>query len=251
MTASTQLFEGVDDEFEQTEKKHKIPTQQLWHEHLGHPGQDKSKVIMKSLGGECTKGLDPDTALTCEQCIQSKSTVVRMGKGSGERASAPLDLIHVDLIIDTSHATEHTCMLVLVNDHSKCIYTQPLLHKSHVFAQLKKIVVFLETQTGRRLKAIRCDQGTEWRSHEALEWSKGKGIEWQTTTVSWGWRYAQEGLDSYEGTMHSNCELGQRRVLTELSKIGRIEGSMTELLRDRQKQSLTTELIGISSIKLI
>ncbi|CCF47962.1 hypothetical protein NDA11_001609 [Ustilago hordei] len=71
MTATTQLFKGVDDEFKQSEKKSRIHTQQLWHKRLGHPGRDKSKVIMKSLGGECAKGLDPDTALTCEQCVSS------------------------------------------------------------------------------------------------------------------------------------------------------------------------------------
>ena len=49
-----------------------------------------------------------------------------MGKGSGERAVGPLDLIHVDLIIDSSHMTEYTCTLVLVDDHSKYVYAQPL-----------------------------------------------------------------------------------------------------------------------------
>ncbi|CCF54874.1 uncharacterized protein UHO2_02201 [Ustilago hordei] len=93
--------------------------QQLWHEHLGHPGQDKARVIVKKLADQMTMEMDPDTALTCEQCIQSKSTIAQMGQGSGERATAPLDLVHIDLIIDLLHATEHTCMLVLVDDHSK------------------------------------------------------------------------------------------------------------------------------------
>ena len=71
----------------------------------------------------------PASCASCPmtQCIRSKSTVARMGKGSGNRACAPLDLIHVDLIINASHVTEHTCMLVLVDNHSKYIYAQPLL----------------------------------------------------------------------------------------------------------------------------
>ena len=77
-----------------------------------------------------------------------------MTQGSGERATAPLDLVHIDLIIDLSHATEHTCMLVLVDDHSKYVYVQPLLHKNQAFTQLKRIVSFLETQMGRNLKVI-------------------------------------------------------------------------------------------------
>ncbi|KAJ1045346.1 hypothetical protein NDA10_007619 [Ustilago hordei] len=85
------------------------------------------------------------------------------------------------LMIDTSHATEHTCILVLVNDYSKYVYVQPLVWKSQAFMQLKRAVTYLKTQMNRSLKAIRSDQGGEWKSHEALEWSQDKGIEWQTT----------------------------------------------------------------------
>ena len=190
MTISTPLFEGVDEEFELANRRPKISTKQLWHERLGHPGRDKSRAIIDKLKGEPVIALDPDTALTCEQCIQSKSTVTQMGRGSGERAVRPLDLIHIDLIIDSSHVTEYTCTLVLVDDYSKYVHVQPLLRKSHAFMQLKRIVSFLETQTDRKLKAIQSDQGTEWKSNEALEWSLSKGIEWQTTV---GYNSRQNG----------------------------------------------------------
>ncbi|SYW86759.1 uncharacterized protein UHO2_05383 [Ustilago hordei] len=154
MTTSTPLFEGVDEEFELADRRPKISTRQLWHERLGHPGRDKSRVIVDKLKGEPVAALDPDTALICEQCIWSKSTAARMGRGSGETAVGPLDLIHIDLIIDSSHVTEYTCTLVLVDDHSKYVHAQPLLRKSHAFTQLKRTVSFLETQMGRKLKAI-------------------------------------------------------------------------------------------------
>ncbi|SOV08056.1 uncharacterized protein UDID_17272 [Ustilago sp. UG-2017a] len=168
MAASTPLFEGVDKEFELAEWRTKVSTKQLWHERLGHPGRDKSRAIINKLRGEPVEALDPNTALTCEPCIQSKSMVARMGQGSG--SAGPLDLIHIDLIIDSSYVTEYTCILVLVDDYS-----------NHAFVQLKRIVSFLETQMDRTLKAIRSDQGTERRNNEALEWTLGKGIEWQTT----------------------------------------------------------------------
>ncbi|SOV02936.1 uncharacterized protein UDID_18083 [Ustilago sp. UG-2017a] len=190
MTTSTPLFEGVDEEFELADRRPKISTRQLWHERLGHPGRDKSRAIVDRLKGEPVAALDPDTALICEQCIRSKSMAARMGRGSGETAAGPLDLIHINLIIDSSRVTEYTCTLVLVDDHSKYVHAQPLLRKSHAFTQLKRTVSFLETQTGRKLKAIRSDQGTEWKSNEALEWSLEKGIEWQTTV---GYNSRQNG----------------------------------------------------------
>ena len=190
MAASTPLFEGVDEEFKPAKQRVKISTKQLWHERLGHPGRDKSRAIIEKLKGEPVVALDPNTALTCEPCMQSKSMVARMGQGSGERATGPLDLIHIDLIIDSSHVTEYTCILVLVDDHSKYVHVQPLQRKGHAFVQLKRIISFLETQTDRTVKAIRSDQGTEWRTNEALEWTLAKGIEWQTTV---GYNSRQNG----------------------------------------------------------
>ncbi|SAM76251.1 uncharacterized protein UBRO_20518 [Ustilago bromivora] len=147
MTASAPLLEGVDEEFEQTKSKLDISKQQIWHKRLGHPGRAKSRAILHKLEGEHIVDLDPDTALTCEQCIQSK---------------------------------KYTCTLVLVDDHSKYVYVQPILQKGHASTQLKRIITFLETQTGRKLKAICSDQGTEWKSNDALEWTHSKGVEWQT-----------------------------------------------------------------------
>ncbi|SYW81311.1 uncharacterized protein UHO2_07390 [Ustilago hordei] len=161
MATSAPLFEGVDEEFEHIENEPKVSKQQLWHERLGHPGRDKAKAITSKLKDKHTMKLDPNTALTCEQCVRSKSTSARMGKGSGKRAVGPLDLIHVDLIIDSSHVTEYTCTLVLVDDHSKYVYAQPLTRKR-----------------------------TEWKSNDALEWSLEKGIEWQTTV---GYNSKQNG----------------------------------------------------------
>ncbi|SOV02022.1 uncharacterized protein UDID_18936 [Ustilago sp. UG-2017a] len=219
MAASTPLFEGVDEEFEPAKQRVKFSTKQLWHERLGHPGRDKLRLIIEKLKGEPVVALDPNTALTCEPCMQSKSTVARMGQGSGERATGPLDLIHIDLIIDSSHITEYTCILVLVDDHSKYVHVQPLQRKGHTFVQLKRIISFLETQTDRTVKAIRSDQGTEWRTNEALEWTLAKGIEWQTTV---GYNSRQNGR-----VEQMNRSLGEKMrtllIQRDLSGVSRLK----------------------------
>ena len=79
MTTSTLLVEGVDEEFELADRRPKISTRQLWHECLGHPGRDKSRAIADKLKGKPVAALDPDTALTCEQCMQFKSMATWMG----------------------------------------------------------------------------------------------------------------------------------------------------------------------------
>ncbi|SOV03879.1 uncharacterized protein UDID_19349 [Ustilago sp. UG-2017a] len=157
MITSASLFEGVDEDFEHIENKVKISKQQLWHEHLGHPGRDKTRAIINHLKGDHPANLNPNAALTCEHCIRAKSMAARMGQGGGERSVSLLDLIHIDLIVDSLHATEYMCTWVLIDDHSKYVYA------------------------GKSLKAIRSDQGTEWRSNDAHEWAHDKGIEWQMT----------------------------------------------------------------------
>ncbi|SAM80035.1 uncharacterized protein UBRO_20015 [Ustilago bromivora] len=62
--------------------------------------------------------------------------------------------------------------------------------------------------------------------------------------LSWDRMDAQEELDSYEETMCNNRGSGRRRVLTEFSEIGRIEGSMTELIGISRNKVLLQSSVG-------
>ncbi|SAM85954.1 uncharacterized protein UBRO_20944 [Ustilago bromivora] len=64
------------------------------------------------------------------------------------------------------------------------------------------------------------------------------------TLLSWDRMNAQEELESYEETMRSDCGSGKERVLTELSEIDRIEGSMTELVGISRSKVLLQSLSG-------
>ncbi|KAJ1591495.1 hypothetical protein NDA12_000191 [Ustilago hordei] len=116
---------SIDEEFELVNQRQKISTRQLWHEHLGHPGRDKSRVIIDKLKGEPVAALDPDTALTY-----------------------------------SSHVTEYTCTLVLVDNYSN----------------------FIPRDTDRQeAESYPIRSRNQMESNEALEWLLEKGIEWQTT----------------------------------------------------------------------
>ena len=181
LVASPDLFMGVEENFASAERKPKLTATELWHERLGHPGRDKTRKLLQLLKNERDIKLDAETPTNCAGCIQAKSTKARHGAGSGERADAPLDLVHIDLIIDSSRETEFTCTLVAVDDYSKYVYVQPLVSKADAFLELQRMVSFLELQTGRQLKALRSDQGSEWTKAEARIWARDKGILWQMT----------------------------------------------------------------------
>lgn len=113
--------------------------------------------------------------------VSAKGTRARMGKGSGDRAKAPLELIHADLITDVSGETEIEHTLVIVDDFSGYVHAQPLSRKSDALEALQNWVTLMENQTGHKLKAIRTDNGGEWASNIAINWKTAEGFLWQKT----------------------------------------------------------------------
>ena len=69
--------------------------------------------------------------------------------------------------------------------------------------------------------------------------------------MSWGRRYAQEGLFSYGETMHNIHGSGKRRAPTEFSEIGSTNCSMTELVRISKNKAFTTKFSRNSSTMLV
>lgn len=180
---SPQLFDGVQEELEEAKPKPKMPFGQLWHERFGHPGRDKTNKLLELFKGAPGLDLNKHSSEACSSCHQAKGHRANMGKGSGERSAEPLDLLHIDLIIDSSKSslTEYSCTLVAVDDHSKYVYAVPLEKKSDAFPRLKDAIAFLELQSGKTVKMIRSDNGGEWISNDAAIWAHDRGIVWQKT----------------------------------------------------------------------
>ena len=81
----------------QEEGKKTLPTSEkplLWHQRLGHPGQEKSRLLATS---EAVTGLPRDLGSleACGTCKTSKSTQV-VNRQPAARATEPLERIHVD-----------------------------------------------------------------------------------------------------------------------------------------------------------
>jgi len=150
----------------------------LWHKRLAHPGRNKSRLLQKFY----KRDISPQESLDCHHCIIGKSTRARLGKGSGIRAAMPLDLLHIDLA-DYSNKTEFRYLLVVVDDASSFTYVKPLPKKSDALKVLQEWVKYAEVQTGRKLKALRSDNGGEWCSNTAQDWQNLAGFRWEKTTV--------------------------------------------------------------------
>jgi len=54
--------------------------------------------------------------------------------------------------------------------------------KSNALKALKEWVVFVDNQTGHKLKSVSSDNGSEWINSEVEAWCTAKGILWQRTS---------------------------------------------------------------------
>ncbi|SOV09313.1 uncharacterized protein UDID_18552 [Ustilago sp. UG-2017a] len=149
----------------------------LWHERFGHPGRDKTRQIRAHYLG--TDEEMEHESKRCNACSQGKQTQARMGQSESERAEAPLELVHVDLMTDfKGHANYHYA-LVAVDDFSSLIYVEPLCTKSAALMALRRWIARMEQATDRKLKTLRSDNGGEWCSIAAEDWQTQEGFKWQ------------------------------------------------------------------------
>ncbi|SOV04777.1 uncharacterized protein UDID_17184 [Ustilago sp. UG-2017a] len=137
--------------------------------------QNTGKLDNASEGNKDTK--HRDSYLWHES--QGKQTRARMGQSASERAEAPLELVHVDLMTDfKGHANYHYA-LVVVDDFSSLIYVEPLCTKSAALTALRRWIARMEWATDRKLKTLRSDNGGEWCSIAAEDWQTQEGFKWQ------------------------------------------------------------------------
>ncbi|RUS90533.1 hypothetical protein EGW08_001710 [Elysia chlorotica] len=135
----------------------------LWHEALGHCNtQDILKLEEKVEGMIITHKTEN---FKCEVCPQAKMTDSR-SRIPDDSASAPFDLVHIDLSgpIDPESIDGHKYALVCVDSFSKltCVYF--LKHKNDACDAFKQYIADIVPYGS--IKSVRSDQGGEFISKE-------------------------------------------------------------------------------------
>jgi hypothetical protein len=104
----------------------------------------------------------------CEGCVLGKHPQEKFDKGKSQRASTPLDMIHSDLMGPFSHPSisKARFVLIFVDDFSRFTWIYLLRKKSEVFQHLKDFKALVETQSGKKIKALQTDNGREYVNHE-------------------------------------------------------------------------------------
>ncbi|GJY04325.1 putative ribonuclease H-like domain-containing protein [Tanacetum coccineum] len=117
-----------------------------WHRRLGHKGKQQK--------GSC------------------KAKVVSF-------ISQPLQLLHMDLFGPTSVRTinHKTYCLVITDDFSKFSWVFFLRTKDETSGILKDFIRQIENQLNKKVKTIRCDNGTKFKNRDINEFCGSKGIK--------------------------------------------------------------------------
>nr|GEY68486.1 putative ribonuclease H-like domain-containing protein [Tanacetum cinerariifolium] len=91
----------------------------------------------------------------------------------------PLHLLYMDLFGPTSTRSidhKYYC-LVITDDYSSFYWVLFLEHKDETYLILKNFINLVENQLNKKVKAIRCDNGTEFKNSHMIELCGSKGIK--------------------------------------------------------------------------
>ena len=102
---------------------------------------------------------------------------------SDSRATRILDLIHSDVSDRMSHVSlsGYEYYELFIDDHSRRTWIYFLKTKSEVFKRFQEFRALVETQTSRKIKSLRSDNGGEYTLGEFVDYCAEAGIRRELT----------------------------------------------------------------------
>jgi len=155
----------------------------LWHLRLGHIGHDGLDAIVKQKLGVGIDIASVNKWELCSGCALGKQTRVRFQSTASERAKNVLDFVHSDVCgpMQTTTFSDKRYFVTFIDDKSRFCVVFLLRSKSEVLDKFVQFIKFAETQTGRRVKVLRSDNGGEYVSSKFAAFCSNQGIVQQFT----------------------------------------------------------------------
>ena len=104
----------------------------------------------------------------CESCVEGKHHRRHFPTIGGKRSVEPLGLVHSDVCgkISTESLSGAEYFLTFIDDTTRYVWVYVLKRKDQVFERFLEWKALVEKSTGRKLKALRTDNGGEYTSTE-------------------------------------------------------------------------------------
>ncbi|KAH9779667.1 hypothetical protein KPL71_007786 [Citrus sinensis] len=132
----------------------------MWHLRLGH----MSEKGLRELSKQGVLGKDKiETLRFCKECVLGKSSRVKLCTGV-HNSKGTLDYIHADLWGPTQTASLGGAryFMSLIDDFSRMVWVYVLKNKDYAFEKFKIWKTLVETQTNRKVRRLRIDNGLEF-----------------------------------------------------------------------------------------
>ena len=155
----------------------------VWHRRYGHLG---TRNLQKLAKHELVNGFDFDMTKEinfCESCVEGKHHRRHFPTIGGKRSVEPLDLVHSDVCgkISTESLSGAEYFLTFIDDTTRYVWVYVLKRKDQVFERFLEWKALVEKSTGRKLKALRTDNGGEYTSTEFETYLKKEGVRHELT----------------------------------------------------------------------
>ncbi len=152
---------------------------ELGHRRLGHPGVSATRRMLKEMGADSKQ--DCFDVGTCEVCTTAKQCRESFPR-STSLAESPLQLLHMDVMgpFNVPSLGDARYALTIMDDYSHYSEVHCIKSKSDVFQCARGTMVLWQRQTGRKVKVVRTDNGSEFQGL-LQEWFVDKGIAHQTS----------------------------------------------------------------------
>ncbi|XP_069152971.1 uncharacterized mitochondrial protein AtMg00300-like [Solanum lycopersicum] len=134
----------------------------LWHMRLGHAG-GKSLKTLSDQG--LLKGVKTCNLEFCEHCIKGKQTRVKFGTAI-HNTKGILDYVHSDVwgASKTPSLGGKHYFVTFVDDFSRRLWVYTMKTKDEVLGIFLKWKAMIETQSGRKIKCLRTDNGGKYKN---------------------------------------------------------------------------------------
>ncbi|GJY36691.1 putative ribonuclease H-like domain-containing protein [Tanacetum coccineum] len=151
----------------------------LWHRRLGHVNfKTINKLVKENLvRGLPTKCFENDQ--TCVACLKGKQHKASSKSKIQNSITQPLFVLHMDLFGPTfvSSLMNKKYYLVVTDDYSRFTWVFFLASKDETSGILKNFITEIENLVDKKVKIIRCDNGTEFKNRVMSEFCEQKGIK--------------------------------------------------------------------------
>jgi hypothetical protein len=163
---------------------------EMWHRRLGHLNYSS---LAKMKEKEMVYGMDvkPEefklaSQKTCDVCVLSKQPNAPFPLKSPTKTTAPMELIHTDLMGPLEESVGgNKYALTILDDFTGYSVTKMLPSKSSklVYSHLRETITKLEVISNHNAKVLRSDNGTEFVNEELANWLAFRGIDHQKSTA--------------------------------------------------------------------